>query len=188
MSHYTHWLHNTSDPVKGFDRLKVDPDQTSFWEGREFRTFKELSIASGASYTIKAVVPLNIILNALSVTLDAGWLRLATIAGGTPAGTFDETLPIFAANNMTAGKDRRADFPGVFVNPVVLTAGGTHTGGTELDVLRVKCAGNSQQASSVGVDSFDQRGIAPATYHFRLTNLGNDTITGVFRARFEVRP
>lgn len=188
MSHYSKWLNYTSDREKGFERLRVDPDQTSFWEGREFRTFKELNIGVGGGYVVKSVVPTNIILNALSTTLDSGWLRLATVVGGAEGGAFAESLPIFGANNMSGGANHRNDYSGTtFVNTVALTAGGTPTLGTELDVLRVKCAGNSQQGSSVGVDNFDQRGIAPGTYYFRLTNLGNDVITGTFKARYEIR-
>lgn len=128
MSHYSKWLNYTSDREKGFERLRVDPDQTSFWEGREFRTFKELNIAVGASYVVKAVVPSNIILNALSITLDSGWLRLATTIGGAEGGVYSENLPVFGANNMSPGANHRNDYAGTtFVNTVGLTAGGTHT-------------------------------------------------------------
>lgn len=188
---YTSDINHTSDRYSGFDRARVDPDQTSFWEGREFRTFKELNIAGSAEYVVKAVVPNNIILTKLEVSIESGFLRLGTYVTGTAGGSFSETLPIFAANNMSPGKDHRATYNGndtVYLPLVTLTAGGTHTGGIELDVIRLKVAAVTVQAQSVGLSSFDQRGIAANTYYFRLLNLGaTDAITGVFKARWEER-
>lgn len=187
---YQDHLNVTSDRLSGFERVRVDPDQTSFWEGREFRTFKELSIAGSAEYVIKAVVPINIILTKLEVAIEAGFLRLGTYVGGTPGGSFSETLPIFGANNMSAGNDHRKNLSGaVYAVQTALTAGGTHTGGTELDVVRLKAASVSVQTQSVGSAPFDQRGVGANTYYFRLLNLSSmDTITGTFKARWEERP
>lgn len=187
---YQDELHYTTDKLCGFERLRVDPDQTSFWEGREFRTFKELNIAASTEYVVKAVVPINIILVALHVDIEAGFLRLGTYVGGTAGGTFSETLPLLSANTMSGGVNHRTNQTGsVYTVQTVLTAGGTHTGGTELDVIRLKAAAVSVQAQSVGLSSFDQRGIGANTYYFRLLNLSaQDAITGVFKARFEERP
>lgn len=189
MSYQDH-LHYTSDRLSGFERLRVDSAQTSFFEGREFRTFKELNIAASATYVIKAVVPLNIILFGLEVALDSGNLRLGTYVGGTPGGTFSETLPIFNANNMSLGTDRRRSYSGLAYTPqVALTAGGTHTDGTELDVIRLLVANASGQAASVGNAPQNERGVAANTYYFRLLNLsGSAAITGTFKARWEERP
>lgn len=188
MGHYAHVFPLTSNRLSNFDRLRVDPDQTSFWEGREFRTYQELNIPALGSLVIRATVPSDTVLNALSLSLDGGWVRMATAVGGTPAGSFATPVPIFAANNMSPSPNRRHDYAGTtFVNLVELVSGGSHTGGLELDVLRCKCAGNTQQSSSVGTDSFDQRGIAAGVYYFRFTNLGNDTVTGTWHARYEVR-
>lgn len=189
MSYQDH-LHYTSDRLCGFERLRVDSAQTSFFEGREFRTFKELNIAASATYVIKAVVPLNIILFGLEVNIDSGHLRVGTYVGGTPGGSFSETLPIFNANNMAAGSDRRRSYSGALYTPqTVLTAGGTHADGTELDVIRLLVANASGQASSVGNAPQDERGVAANTYYFRLLNLsGSNAVTGTFKARFEERP
>ena len=185
MTNYAASVPCTTDALKGFDRVKVDPGQTSFFEGREFRTFKELSISSGGSYTLKAVVPNDIILTGLAVEVETGQLRVATVVGGTPAGTYGETLPIFPRNNMSVGPNRRAN-----VAPeVVITAGGTHTGGTELDVLRVKTALNQgvSFSSSVGSAAGDERGVGANTYHFRLVAAVGDPVVGVIRVSWEER-
>lgn len=187
---YQSELNMTSDKLCGFERLRVDVAQTGFFEGREFRTFKELNIAASQTYVVKAVVPLNIILMSLSANIDSGSLRIGTYGGGAEGGSFSENLPIIGANNMSLGTNRRRSYSGsAYAAQTILTAGGTHTGGVELDVLRVRAAGNSNQGSSVGIDSDSARGIAANTYYFRLLNLSaTDPITGVFSARWEERP
>jgi hypothetical protein len=163
-------------------RLRVDVGQTGFFGGREFRTFKELNVAASTTYVIKAVVPINLILFGLTVSAETGHLRLATVVGGTEGGSFSETLPIFGRNNMS-------ERPTPFYTPVVvLTAGGTHTGGTEIDVLRLKTNNNQNQSSTVTGEGGDERGVAAGTYYFRLQNLSaTDAIVGVFSARWEER-
>lgn len=164
-------------------RLRVDVGQTGFFAGREFRTFTEINIAASTTFVVKAEVPINVILFGLKVVIESGQLRLATVAGGTAGGTFSGTLPIFARNNMT---ERPEPF---YTSQVVLTSGGTHTGGTEIDVFRLKVNANTNQASTVGAESGDERGVAAATYYFRLQNLSaTDAVVGVFSARWEERP
>lgn len=163
-------------------RLRVDVGQTGFFAGREFRTFKELNIAASGSYVIKAVVPVDIILFGIHAAIEAGHLRVATVLGGSEGGSFSETLPIFGRNNMS-------ERPTPFYAPlVILSAGGTHTGGVEIDVLRLKANSNTNQASTVGAEGGDERGVGANTYYLRLTNLsGTDAIAGVFSARWEER-
>lgn len=187
---YQDVLHYTTDRLSGFERLRVDVGQTGFFEGREFRTFKELNIAASAEYVIRAIVPINIILFAFETSLDAGWLRIGTYVGGTPGGTFSETLPILGKNNMTPGPEHRKNYSGnVYTPQVTLAAGGTHTGGTELDVTRIKTSDNSNFATSVGSVPDDERGVAANTYYFRLLNLSaTDAVTGTMKVRWEERP
>lgn len=186
---YQDLLHYTTDRLSGFERLRVDQAQTSFFEGREFRTFYEISIPTTTEYVIRATVPLNIILYSLEAALDAGWIRVGTYVGGTPGGTFNTALPVLPTNTMTPGVDHRKNYSGNIYTPqVTLAGGGTHTGGTELDVLRVKTSDNSNFSSSVGTSPSDERGVGAGTYYFRLLNLDGTTATGVFRARWEERP
>lgn len=173
----------TGHHMSDFSRVKVDAAQTGFFRGREYRSFKELSIVTGATYVIKVVVPINTILQGLEIDADDGYLRMATVVGGVEGGVFSETLPIFNRNNMTVGPDREA----LVLPQLVVTAGGTHTGGTELDVFRIRTANASGGVSSVGKSAGDERGVAPNTYYFRFTNLGNTTILGTFHVRWEER-
>lgn len=186
---YKGGLNVTSESGSGFERLRTDVAQTSFFEGREFRTFLELNLANGATQVVKAVVPKDTILHYLQLTLDSGFVRLYTKVGGVEGGSFSTSLPIFGTNNMSEAKDHRRNKSGVIYTPeVLLTTGGTHTGGAILDVVRIKTAGNSNMASSVGGEGTAERGIAPGTYYFLLENLdANAGATGVFRATWEER-
>lgn len=159
-------------------RIRVGVGQTGFFAGREFRTFRELNISVGTPLVIRAVVPLDIILSGLEVELLDGSLKLETIVGGTPGGTFSQTLPIFSRNTMS-------DTP-TYTPLVVLTAGGTLTGGAVIDVLVAQTSGQGSRAASVGANSGDERGVGANTYYFKLTAIA--AITGVFRARWEERP
>lgn len=159
-------------------RLRIDQAQTGFFAGREFRTFKEWTTATTATYVIKAVVPIDIILFELGVAIEEGSVRIETLIGGVEGGTFSETLPIFSTNTMT----EKPQPP--YVGQVVLTAGGTLTGGTLLDPLRAKTSGVSNFASNVGATTGAERGVGPATYYFRITLTG---AIGVFKARYEER-
>lgn len=157
-------------------RLRVDVGQTSFFEGREFRTFKEWSVPITAAYVVRAEVPMDIILWELGVVLEEGAVRIETVAGGTPSGSFAEVLPVFPANTMA---NRPAP---AYVPTVVLSAGGGHADGTVLDVIRAKTSGNSNFASSVGAQAGAERGVGTGVYYFRITLTG---AIGVFKARWE---
>lgn len=163
-------------------RFRVDVGQTGFFAGREFRTFRRLNITAGAIVVIKAVVPINIILFGLEANIYQGLLDVETVVGGTEGGTFSEALPIFPRNTMS-------ERPTPIYTPlVVLTAGGTHTGGTVLDPLVVKAADNSNFAASVGSQSSDERGVGAGTYYIRLTAVtGQGDVLGTFKARWEER-
>lgn len=89
---------------EGTRRLRADLGQTGFFEGREFRTFYEYSVASGQSVYLRATVPLNIILFSTSLTLDAGNMRMTLRVGGTEGGTWSP-VAVFPKNNMTDRPD-----------------------------------------------------------------------------------
>lgn len=176
---HPHYLY-TSDNER-YRRLRVDFAQTGFFLGTEGRTFKELNISAGATYVIRAVLTKDIILHSLSVVIDAGSLRVTTLVGGTEGGTFSENLPIINKNNMS---DRPTP---LYTLTTSLTAGGTHTGGTTLDVLRVVAANATAQQTSVGSQMSSERGIAAGTYYFKLENISSGSVTGVFSGWWEER-
>lgn len=170
-------------------RIRTEPGEHSFFEKLQFRTFKEFdstggsAIAAGATYVIKAVVPIDIILLGLELVADNGQGKVETVVGGTPGGSFAEVLPLFNQNNMAF----EGPMP-IPVSQVALTAGGTHTGGTRLDVFRIKVATATGQASSIDAAQGTQRGVAANTYHIRVVNTGAGALEGVLHAHWEERP
>lgn len=163
--------------MKTLSDLQRGSLNTPFLRGREFRTFKELNIAASGVYTIRIVVPVNTILTGLELALDGGTIKLETISGGTVGGTYSETLPRINTNLMSGTP--------AYSPKVVMTAGGTVTGGTVIDVVRVKSDTNAGRATTVGANTADQRGVAAGTYFWRLTNSSTDTALGTFHARWQ---
>lgn len=173
------WTDNDGDNR----RLRVDVAQTGFFAGREFRTFLRLNMAPSSVLVVRAVTPINIILFKLQASIQSGELDISTQVGGTPGGSFSSALPALRTNTMSTIPQPP------YVGQVVLASGGTLDGGTEISALRLKTSNNTNQASSVGSEAQDERGIAAGTYYFVLSNLSaTDSVVGIFEARWEERP
>lgn len=167
----------TGDPDAQNSTARVETDQarTSFFRAREFRTFSEVSALTGTT-VFQFVTPVNTILRELTFELEDGSVRVETVTGGTPGGSFSTPALVIGANTMT-------DAP-AYTRLANLNSGGTHTGGTVLDVFRIKTANNTSRNTTVGAGSSDERGVPPGTYYFRVTGAA---ATGVLRARWEER-
>lgn len=168
-------------------RLRVDVGETSFFNGREFRTFKEFSIAASGKYLMRFVFGTDIYLRSAKFTLDGGTLRATTYASdATPSGTFSETLPVFAKNATSSIPQPP------YVSQTVVTAvpsGGSLSGGVLRDVERIASGvGNSATVGSIGDGPDAERGLAAGTYYMLLENLTGQTITGTFKSHWEERP
>lgn len=164
-----------TSPKELYRRIKVDPGQTSFHDGREFRTFYEFSIGAGASVYIQANAGVDTILYDVSCVVDAGSIRLRTYAGSTGTGTYDVALPVLPKNTMSIRSTP------IYPAANTLFTGGTGvTGGVVIDTVRVVAANATAQQSSVGSKAFDQRGVGAGTYYWRLENIAAGTATGVF--------
>lgn len=164
---------------EGFRRLRADIAQTSFFEGREFRTFKYWSTPTTAVYVIKVSSLVNTVLFEFGGTLTAGSAIIETVVGGTEGGAYAEVLPIISANTMTTIPQPP------YVSQMTITAGGTLTGGVQADVFLAKAADNSNFAGSVGGGTGSERGAAPGTFYYRITL--TDAV-GVLKGRWEERP
>lgn len=177
----------TSEREK-YRAVRVDDGQTGFYEGRQFRTFREINIPAGNTLVFRVTTPVNTILQHVGLTLDGGSIRLRTLAGGTPTGTFSDPLPIIRKNTMTGGQFPAPPLP-LYAAQNVIESGGTGiTGGIDIDVLRLVAAGATAQQSSIGNFSDDERGVAPGTYYWVLQNFSNGAATGVFTSFWEEQP
>lgn len=163
-----------------FRRLRVDVGQTGFFAGREVRTFWEFNIPSGETRVVKVMAPVNTILQVFSVELALAAIRLELVAGGTEAGAFTNALPLFRTNEMTT-----AD---AYAPQVAMAWGGSHAGGTVIDVLTAYSGDNANKAVASAVSEESPNGFPPGTYYLRFTNTDGATATGIFRARWEERP
>jgi hypothetical protein len=166
----------------GYRRIRVDVSETGFFIGTQFRTFKELSIASGTSYYVRVVSTTNLILMDTQLAIDAGSVRMTLYASPTPSGTWSESWTVVPANQMTTRPTP------IYTSGVTITAGGTFTGGTVGDIVRVVSANATAQQSSVGNSENNKRGYPPGTYYYKLENIGNGTATGTYHSLWEERP
>jgi len=163
-----------------YARLRVDVGQTGFFAGREARTFYEFSIASGATQVIKVISPTDTIVQQLSVDLFLAEIRLELVVGGTEGGTFATPLPIFKTNTMSTAS--------AYTPQVTMNRGGTHTGGTVVDLIQTVTDTNPNKATPAGASEESPQGFSAGTFYIRLINTDGATATGIFRARWEERP
>ncbi len=161
-----------------YARLRVDVGQTGFFAGREFMAFHEFSIPTGQSIAIRAINTVDIFLQKFSLDCWEGAVRLELRVGSTVTTPFSNDIPVHRTNQ-TTGPDYS------YNTHVDMDNGGVVTGGTVLDVLRVS-SGNKD--ATVSGSSDDAIGMGPSTYYLVLINAGNQTSTGIFKARWEERP
>lgn len=176
---------DSSDPLVTSEtkpRLRVDVAETSFFEGREFRTFLELNIVAGATQVVRFTATKNFILHEQSLSIESGSVRMSAVAGdGSPGGTFNVALPVIGKNRMT---ERPLPY---YEATTTVATGGTHTGGTEVEVMRLSTSNATAQQSSVGATVASERGLPAGTYYIRLANLGSGSVVGVYNLFWEER-
>jgi hypothetical protein len=156
--------------------LARDAESRAFESGYSYFVVYEFSIAQGATRVLKVVSEVNTVVRLLSVDLKTVTLDFTLEVGGTEGGTFNTPITIRSANKQTTVPTRAAG--------VTFTTGGTHTGGTVID--KYFAAATKDFPGAINDDL--PVGFAPGTFYIHLTNTGNQTATGVFRARWEVRP
>jgi hypothetical protein len=161
-------------------RLFVEDGNSAFYEGRQYFTFNEFSIAQAAVGVYKVVITEDVIMRDFFVQLGVSVTRVEIVAGGTEGGSFATLLPISSTNNMLRTP--------VTASTSTMSYGGTHTGGTVLDLFLLNSGNNLNQAvGSQGGEQFPV-GFPPGTYYVRITNTGNATATGLFKARWTENP
>lgn len=168
--------------IEGFRRLKVDVGQTGLALGRQFRTFKELSINAGQSLVIAFSSPVNFVLSSQDLTVDAGAIKFTAEVEGTPSGSFSDILPV-------VGRNRWPTRPQPYYEAQAsIASGGDYTGGTVVELVRVVSSGSSAQKATVGGQFASERLLPAGTFYLRLANIGNGTATGVYTISWEEVP
>lgn len=157
-------------------RVRVDPGQTAFWEGRMHRFWHEFSIASGESLWVRFTNPADAIMHDQHLSVMEGKLRFALGYGGTPGGTWTDKA-VYPLNGM---QNRPTPVPS---QDVVIAVGGTNTGMTEVDVSLIE-VGTSANAVAAEYTS-GEAGFGAGVYYAELRNTGNSAVRGVYKAVWE---
>jgi len=162
-----------------YARLRVDAGSTGFFAGREAYTFYSFTIPSATTQVIKVVSLGDTIVQRFSVELLLAAIKVELVVGGTEGGTFNTPLPVFKANAMTTASD--------YVPQVTMDIGGTHTGGTVVDVISAVSGVPAAQAIAASATEDLPLGFPAGTYYIRLVNTDGGNAVGTFRARWEER-
>lgn len=158
-------------------RLRVDPGQTGFFEGRQFRAVHEFNIAAGQSLWGRFITVTDVIVSRRQITVVQGNMRFALGVGGTPGGTWTAKT-LSAVNTMS---ERPAP---TYTVQTVAAFGGTQTGITEVD-LAILETGTSQAVSVT--NTADEVGLAAGTYYIEIRNTGSGALRGLYSVVFEER-
>lgn len=175
-------MYPSSIPDVLSNRARVDNELASFFAGTQARTFREISLAAGASLYVRMLRPVDIVIRRFGLFVNAGELRCDIYRGATPAGVWSESLPVLAANEMSV---RPAP---AYVPKSSIEAGGTFSGGTLYDVISVKTSGAGGQQFTVGNVPSDILGAPAGTGWYKFSNPGTGTSVGIFTLRWEELP
>jgi hypothetical protein len=167
-------------------RIRVDPGQTGFFAGKFFRSYIEAVIpVAGPSVQFRFTSPINFILWSQVLQLMQGAIELRVYTGATSSGVWT-ARPVIGVNRMT-------EIPQPpYVSQITLETGGNFTGGTEVDVLKVRTSSANNTAQNVGSES-TERGLPAGVYHGRLQTLTggltvNDAAQLLYSLVWEERP
>lgn len=150
--------------VEGFRRLRVDPGQTGFFSGKFFRSYIEAVIpVAGPSVQFRFSSPIDFILWSQVLEVTQGAIDFRVYTGATSTGSWT-ARPIIGVNRMA---QRQTPY---YTNQITLETGGNFTGGTEVDLLKVRASSANNSASNVGITS-TERGLPAGVYHGRFQTL-----------------
>lgn len=179
----------TSD-LTGFRRLRVDVGQTGFFEGREFRMVRKVSVPAGTPLVFRFTSAVDFILFEQSLNCSVGdieffaWRSTQGVAGGTFT-----PLPVAPIGKNIS--DSRPLVEGLtYSSQVQLATGGTFTptdAQQYVDYDRAKTAGATAQQLSVQGGNDSVRYLAAGTYYLILTSLDGASV-GRFALAWEERP
>jgi hypothetical protein len=166
-------------------RLRVDPGQTGFFSGRMFRNYHEALIpVASPTVQFRFTSPIDFILWKQDLDLTQGALEMRVYTGATPSGTYVDKTPI--------GVNRMAERPQPYYDAQCrIGFGGNFTGGTEVDLLKLRASAANNTANNVGGD-FSERGLPAGTYYGRFSTLAggvtvNDAAQMIYSLLWEER-
>lgn len=168
--------------MKSGNRLKTENSNAAFDEGKIFRSFYQVSLASGATRVFKFVVSGDVVLLSSNIDIDDGGIEYKVYSGGVESGTFTP-LPPFRTNNMS-----NVGTPGS--NVQVFTGGALDTATATLnDLVRIRAANANSKQATVGALDDDMRGFPATTAYVVIKNLAgvSGTSSGVIKWQWQNR-
>ncbi len=147
----------------------MDMVAPGLWEGKTFRVYHEFA----ANTVIQFTADQDFALDAQSLQVLTGEARLEIMTAGTPGGTFTPLATHF--NKKLTGTPAAPTF--------VISAGGTHTGGDEREVLLVAAA-TGGNAATAATQSQGKRLLPANTYYMRITVTG--ATRGLWAVEYDV--
>lgn len=175
---------------EGFQRLRVDQGQTSFFEGREFRLVRKLVVAAGTPFVIRFTSAVDFILLEQSLSVSVGDLEFYAFreTQGSPSGSFTAlAVPPIGKN---IGATYRRYNGARYATGVALASGGDFTptdANVYADYDRAKTSGATAQQTSVQGGDDTVRYLAAGTYYLKFTSTSG-TSEGRFSLAWEERP
>lgn len=167
-------------------RVRVDPGQTGFFNGKMFRSYIETTVpVAGPSLYFRFTSPIDFILWNQELVLCQGAINMKVYTGATPSGTWTQR-PVIGVNRMNS---RPSPY---YTSVCALETGGTFTGGTEVDSISIRTAAQNNSAQNVG-GSFTERGLPLGAYYGVISTLTgglavNDAAQFIYRVQWEERP
>lgn len=165
-------------------RLRVDVGQTSFFAGREFRTFIRFNIANGASLYLRFSCPVNFILFDERIALNSGEIdHTAYRVVSDVSGTWSQRPSI--------GRNIMSERPVPYYYPVgMLEYGGSFNVSPSDEVgppMLPKTSGATAQQSTIPAGNSRERGLSAGTYYLKMTAVSGPAV-GVYYLDWEERP
>lgn len=166
--------------LENYRRVRVDVGQTSFFQGRQFRSYYDFALTASEVRYFRFTSLTDFVLFDQSLTVSGGSVRLSVWTGSTASGTWTN-IPII-------GKNRMSTIPQPpYVSGVTFQTGGTFTGGTEVEAIRLVSATATAQQSTVGASSGDERGLPATTFYIKI-EATSSTPSVVYSLFWEERP
>ena len=174
--------HPSSIQSIGNNRIPVEEFSSGFFAGTQFRTFKEITLAAGASIVVRMTRTVNMRIDEFSLSVNDGIIRCEVYRGATPSGSWSTALPVIPKNEMSL-----RPLP-LYTSGVTIDSGGSITGGTLYDLIIAKTSGAVAQASTVGSTGMDHLGVPIGSAYYKFSNPGSSSASGIFVAQWEEFP
>lgn len=147
--------------LENYRRIRVDTAQTSFFQGKQFRSYRDFTLAAAEVRYFRFTSLTDFVLFDQTLSVSGGSVRLSVWTGATASGIWT-SIPVI-------GKNRMSSIPQPpYVTGVTFETGGTFTGGTEVEAIRLVSATATAQQSTVGASSGDERGLPASTFYIKI--------------------